>query len=102
MQYEVIADAAAQIEPGEIAGPLDAPGHFYVMKLESKRPKSYRPLAEVQEQVERQVSVNRNREALAELEVEVAEQITVADTDRFVDYCLERVYRLAHESATGQ
>lgn len=100
--YTILAGAAEKIRPGQIAGPLDAPGHCFIMKLELKREKGYRPLADVQEQVERQVTANRNAEALAELEAEVSREIAIADTDRFVDYCLERLYRLANESATGQ
>ncbi|MBN1362278.1 MAG: peptidyl-prolyl cis-trans isomerase [Sedimentisphaerales bacterium] len=100
--YTILADAAAQIEVGQIAGPLDAPGHCFIMKLEAKDPKGYLPLAQVQDQVEEEIAGYRNLQALEQLDEEVAQQIAVADTDRFLDYCLEQIYRTATESASAQ
>ncbi len=100
--YTILAEAARQIEVGQIAGPLDAPGHVFIMKLEQNREKGYRPLAEVQDQVERQIGADRNVEVLQQLDEEIARQIALADTDRFLDYCLERLHRLANASPQAQ
>jgi hypothetical protein len=100
--YTILADAAERIEVGEVAGPLDVPGHCFIMKLEAKKEKGYRPLAEVQDQVEKQIAADRNLEALQQLDKEVAQEIAAADTDRFVDYCLEQVYRSVKESPQVQ
>ena len=51
------------------------------------------PLAEVQEQVEERIRTERRMEALQRLDEEVAAQTGVADTDPFLDDCLERLYR---------
>lgn len=96
--YTILADAAGQINVGEIAGPLDAPGRCFIMKLEARRHKGYKPLAEVQDQVELQIATDRNLEVLEQLDAEIAQQIAVADTDRFLDYCLEELYRSANAS----
>jgi parvulin-like peptidyl-prolyl isomerase len=100
--YTVLADAAKRIEVGEIAGPLEAPEHLYIMKLEAKTEQSYQPLAEVQDQVERQIATDRNMEVLAKLEAELMQQVAAADTDRFLDFCLERLYRSANSSDVTQ
>ncbi len=100
--YKILGEAAAQINVGEIAGPLDAPGHSFIMKLEAKKERGYQPLAEVQDQVEKEIAAIRNIEALEKLDEEVAQQIAVADTDRFVDYCLEQLYRSVSQSAQAQ
>lgn len=97
--YTILAGAAGQIEVGQIAGPLDAPGHAFIMKLEQKKEKGYRPLAEVQDQVEKQIEEDRSLEALQQLDKEIAQETSVADTDRFLDYCLEQLYRSANASA---
>ena len=91
--YAILAEKAELIEVGQIAGPIDVPGHAFIMKLEGKRAKGYKGLAEVQEQVEERIRTDRRLEALQELDAEIAEQTAVADTDSFLDDCLERLYR---------
>ncbi len=96
--YRVLPDVAEKIEVGQIAGPIDVPGHAFIMKLEQRRPKGHRPLAEVQEQVEEKIRTDRRVKALQRLEAEVTEQSAVANTDQFLDYCLERLYRTVRPS----
>lgn len=96
--YTLLAEAAAKIDVGEIAGPLEVPGRFFIMRLESKKEQGYRPLAEVQDQVERQIMADRNLAALEELDAEITQQIAAADTNDFLDHCLEQWYRSARQS----
>ncbi len=91
--YLVLPDVAEKIEVGEIAGPIDVPGHAFIMKLEQRRPKGHHPLADVQEKVEAKIRIDRRLAAQRRLEAEVAEQTAVANIDQFLDDCLERVYR---------
>jgi len=100
--YAILAEKAEQIELGEIAGPIDeVPGHTFIMKLEEKREKGYKSLAEVQEQVETRIRTNRRVEALQELDADIAAQTAVADTDFFVDDCLERLYRTVNPPSSA-
>jgi len=94
--YGVLPGIAEKIEVGQIAGPIDVPGHAFILKLEQRREKGYRPLDEVQEQVEEKIRTDRRLEALERLDAEVAAQTAVANTDPFLDYCLERLYRTVH------
>jgi len=96
--YSVLAEVFEKLEPGlpgcgSVAGPIDVPGHAFIVKLEEKREKAYMPLAEVQEQVEERIRTERRVEALRRLDDEVAAQTGVADIDPFLDDCLERLYR---------
>jgi hypothetical protein len=96
--YSVLAQVFEKIEPGQpgcgsVAGPIDVPGHAFIVRLEEKREKAYLPLAEVQEQVEERIRTERRMEALQRLDEDVAAQTGVADTDPFLDDCLERLYR---------
>jgi len=90
--YAVLADWAKKMEEGEIAGPIDAPGHAFIMKLVQRRDKGYLPLAEVQEKVEENIEDTRRIAAVAQLDAEIVEQMALADTDGFLNDCLERLY----------
>jgi len=90
--YAVLAAKAKLLNEGEIGGPIQVPGHFFIMKLEKKREKSYLPLTEVQDQVEQRIRVDRRRAALERLSAEVAAQAAVADTGPFLDDCLRRLH----------
>lgn len=94
--YDVLAAKAKSMRIGQVAGPIDAPGRVFLMKVEAKQDQGYRPLSEVQDQVREGIQRDRRRAALEELENEIARQVVGADTAEFVDYCLERLYRLSH------
>jgi parvulin-like peptidyl-prolyl isomerase len=96
--YAILAEKAKMIEVDEIAGPIDVPNHAFIMKLEGRRAWAYLPLSEVQERVEERIRTERRLEALKRLDEEVAEQTAVADTDPFLDDCLERLYRATNAS----
>jgi len=98
--YDVLARQAQEMEPGQVAGPIEAPGRFFIMKVEERQQRGYRPLSDVQDEVRESILIERRRQALEELNAEVARQTALADTDRFVDDCLERLHRQANE-ATG-
>ncbi len=97
--YAVLAGVAEKIEVGQIAGPIDVPGHAFIMELVQKRPKGYVPMSEVQEQVEGHIEDTRRLEAIARLDAEIVEQMVLADTDGFLRRCLERLYYAANPPA---
>jgi parvulin-like peptidyl-prolyl isomerase len=98
--YDLIGKAVQTMKPGAVAGPIETEtfGHIFLVKLEEKREPHYQPLSEVQEEVRANIVDQREKKMEKDLLVEVTRQIALADTDRFVDYCLERMYRQVHES----
>jgi len=92
--YDVLADAAEKIEPGQVADPIEVEGHIFIMKLEEKRSKSYEPFEKVQEQLEQKILADRQKEAIEKLNAELMEQMVLSDKDSFVDFCLEKIYRM--------
>jgi parvulin-like peptidyl-prolyl isomerase len=96
--YDVLARQAQAMQPGQVAGPLESSGHLFIMRLEEKQEQGYRPLSDVQEEVRESILLERRRKVLQEIDEEIARQIAMADINRFVDYCLERLYRQAHEA----
>jgi parvulin-like peptidyl-prolyl isomerase len=94
--FDVLAKAAQGMERGQVAGPIESSGHFFIMKVEEMRPRSYQPLSEVQEEVKRDIADGRWHAILAELDAEIRRQVDLANTSRFVDYCMEKFYRQVH------
>ena len=90
--YDVLAEEARDVEVGQVVGPIEVQERIFIMKLEQKQQEGYQPLGEVQDTVERQILLEREREVLKQLDAEVAQQAATADTDRFIDHCLERLY----------
>ncbi len=91
--YDTLAAEAEKMEPGQIAGPIEVEGHIFIMKLEEKRAKSYEPFGNVQEQLEQQIIIDRQREAIDKLVAELIEQAALEGKDEFVSVCLETIYR---------
>lgn len=98
--YDVLAEASKEMEVGQAFGPIEAPGHVFVMRVEQKQDERYQPLSEVQGEVEEAILEERRIAALKQLDSKVAEQAAAARTDLFVRDCLERLYRAANSSAT--
>ncbi|HSW00218.1 MAG TPA: peptidylprolyl isomerase [Sedimentisphaerales bacterium] len=93
--YDVLAAKAGDMQVGQVAGPIETPGRIFLMKVEAKQDEGYLPLSEVQDRVREEILRERRRAALEELEKEIGRQVAQIDTAPFVDYCLERLYRLA-------
>jgi parvulin-like peptidyl-prolyl isomerase len=97
--YDVLGKKAKEMKPGEVAGPIEAINHIFIMRLEKKQEEGYRPLTEVQEKVEEEIMTDRRRAALEQLDAEVRELTAAGNTDRFVDYCVNDLYSQAHAPA---
>lgn len=101
--YDVLVQWAQKINVDEIAGPIpaDTPGRFFIMKLVDRKPKGYLPLPDVQDQVEQRIRFDRRLEDLKELEDEIGSEVRAADTDGFVDYCLEQLHAVVNASSAA-
>jgi peptidyl-prolyl cis-trans isomerase SurA len=100
--YDVLGKKTYEMRPGELAGPIETLDHVFIMKLEQKQEKGYRPLEEVQDRLVEQITRDRRNEAMERLDAEVARQVAGVDTDRFVDYCLESLHRQTNAAPAGR
>jgi parvulin-like peptidyl-prolyl isomerase len=84
------------MRPGEISGPIETqdPQHIFIMKLEDKSARSMKSLSQLQRQLERAINLERRKAAADRLDAELAGQAKLAQTGKFVDLCLERIYRM--------
>ncbi len=101
--YDVLAKQAKGMATGQVAGPIEVPGHVFIMKVEEKRDRSYQPLdlAEVQAKVRVDIARRRLDAVLEEVNAEIRQQVDVANASQFVDYCLDRFYRQVHAMNQG-
>ena len=95
--YTALAEMAKQINPGQIAGPAEAVGHIFVMKLEEKQSEGYEPLEKVQGQVNDRILTDRQNEAIRKLNDRLLREAAIGETDEFIDFCLNKIYALSRE-----
>lgn len=96
--YDVLAEQAAKIEPGQIARPIESGGHIFIMKLVSKQPGSNEPFEKVQKQVEGKIRFDRRKAAIDAISNKLVEQAAIANKQAFVNYCLRKIYRIANNN----
>jgi ribosome assembly protein YihI (activator of Der GTPase) len=95
--YDILASEAEKIQPGQVAGPIETPEHIFIMKLEEKQPAGYEPFEKVQTQIEDRIFNEHRNEVIDKLNDRLLEQTELGKTDEFVDFCLERIYRLSKQ-----
>jgi parvulin-like peptidyl-prolyl isomerase len=95
--YDVLAVKAAQMKPGEIAGPIEAEGHVFIMQLVEYQPKGVEPFEKVQNQVKARIAFERMRKVIDKLNTELLQQASAADKARFVDFCVREIYAMANK-----
>jgi hypothetical protein len=93
----VLAELAKQTNPGEIAGPAEAVGHIFVMKLEEKQLEGYEPLEKVQGRVNERILMDRQNEAISRLNDRLLREAAIGETDEFIDFCLNKIYAMSRE-----
>jgi parvulin-like peptidyl-prolyl isomerase len=94
--YDILAVEAEKIEPGQVAGPIVTKQHIFIMKLEEKQIAGYEPFEKVQELVENKVLSDRRNEVFDKLNAEIRRDAKLDRTDIFIDFCLEKIYRISN------
>ena len=85
------------MKPGEIAGPLETVGHVFVMRLEAKQQAGYQPLEKVQTEVNNRILMEHRNEAVTKLNARLLREAEIGSTDEFVDFCVDRIYKMNTE-----
>jgi len=96
--YDILAERAKDLEPNEVAGPIEKGGHIFIMKLTARREQRYKPLEEVQGQVHRRILLERRNEAITRLNERLLREASIGRTDEFVDFCLDKIYRMSTQA----
>jgi len=93
--YDVLARQGRTLKPGDIAGPIEAPGHIFIMKLEEMQTGGYRPFEQVQSEVQEMIFADRRDKVMTKLNDRLMRHAALGIKDEFVDFCLERMYELS-------
>ncbi len=94
--YDILAAEAERIEHGQVAGPIEAGEHIFIMKLEEKRARSVEPFEKVQKEIEAQIALDRRKKVIDELEAKLMQQAELGEKNEFIDFCLEKIYRISN------
>lgn len=92
--YDILAAEAEKLEPGQIAGPIESGEHLFIMKLEEKQVTNAEPFEKVQKEIEQTIELERRKKAVDELEAKLLQQAALSNIDAFIDFCLEKIYRI--------
>jgi len=95
--YNVLVGEIEKAEPGEVTGLIETPEHIFIMKLEQKQFKSYKPLEEVQKQVEQKIVSDQWNSVIDKLNAGLTKYADLGEKDEFIDFCLEKVYKLSNQ-----
>ena len=95
--YDILAAEAERLKPGQIAEPIEAGEHIFIMKLEEKQSKSFKSLEKVQGEVEATILFGRRKKAVDRLAAKLWRQAALSNMDAFIDFCLEKIYRMSNE-----
>jgi len=96
--FDILAVEAEKIEPPQVAGPVITKQHIFIMKLEEKQLAGYEPFEQVQELVEERILLERRKEDIDKLNAGIESEAKLSRTDKFVDFCLEKIYRISNTS----
>jgi hypothetical protein len=99
--YDVLAAEAGKMEPGDVTEPVVTKQHIFIMKLEEKQIAGYEPFEDVQELVKEQVLLERQNKVVDKLNADIRREAKLSSTDKFVDFCLEKIYRISNGGETS-
>jgi len=95
--YNILAVVAEKANAGQIAGPIEASGHVFIMELEEKQLEGYEPFEKVQQNVEEKVIFDRRSKVINGLRAKLMQQAKFGETGEFVDFCLEEIYQMSKQ-----
>jgi hypothetical protein len=95
--YDILAKKAETMKTGEVTEPIENQGHIFIMQLVEYQPKSVEAFEAVQNQVKAKINFERMRNALDKLNNELLLQASAADKERFMNFCIREIYRMANK-----
>jgi len=93
--YDILAVEAEKIQPAQIAGPIEAGGHIFIMKLIDKQAGTVEPFEKVQKQLEAKIDFDRRKKAFDEFGARLVQQAQMGNKDEFINFCLRKIYTLS-------
>jgi hypothetical protein len=92
--YDTLEAKAVAMEPGQVAGPLAANGHLFILKLENKSQASCKPFEEVQDAIEQQFQFEFRKEQYMELINRLTSRVDTLQMEQFLNQCVTDAYAM--------
>lgn len=94
--YDVLAAKAESMNVGEIAGPIKAEGHIFILKLEEKETDTVVPFEDVQDEITQKIIMDRKRKAFDKAMDKVMADAQIRGLDEFAMFCVKEIYSQAN------
>jgi len=94
--YDILVESAQTLEPGEVVGPIETLGHFFILKLHSRQTGGAKPFVEVQDVVKNMILAERQRQTLERLHAQLSEQAKRGVREDFVNFCLDKIHEISN------
>ena len=91
--YNMIEEQVRAMKAGEVAGPIVAGDHIFIIKLVQKIDAGTKPFEEVHRQLEKEMKFQKKRQAIDKMLESLASGIDANETDKFVDFCIQEAYQ---------
>ena len=95
--YDIIARHTNQMQPGQLAEPIQIENHIFIIKLEQKTEYNVQSFEEVQQQLESTLAVTQQRQAIDRLSQKIASDVAIPNRELFLRFCLQELYAKASE-----
>ena len=95
--YNALLPEIEKTEPGDVSNLVETPEHIFIIKIEQKQPKSYKPLQDVQRQVEKKIKSDKWNVVIARLNEGLTQYADLGEKDEFIDFCLEKIFELSRQ-----
>jgi parvulin-like peptidyl-prolyl isomerase len=90
--YDLIEQAITKMEPNDISDPIQAKGHIFIVRLEQKQSRAYKPFEEVQADVEKRMAGNRWSKTMDSVMRKRFDISKLGNVESFVDTCVSATY----------
>lgn len=91
--YDILATQSQQMQPGQLAGPIETDEHIFIMKLEEKQSAIVVPFDKVQKEIEMTIRFERQTKAINKFNAKLWQQAIISNKREFTAYCLHKLYR---------
>jgi hypothetical protein len=92
--YEILEQKAVTLEPGQVAGPLAAKDHLFIIKLENKADASCQTFEEVQNAIEQQFQYEFRKEQYMKLINRLTSRVDSLQMEQFLNQCIADAYAM--------
>ena len=93
--YDICVVKDEKMKPGQIRL-IETHGHIFIMKLEGKWSMGFKPLEEVQREVEKKIISERRQKAEDALEAELMRQVALGEKEAFEDFAKRKEVLVTH------